>query len=56
MRERNDYILGTDRHHFGMLGIRGVRNYASDKFALRDMLLKCPTEAGHHFDTGDLPE
>ena len=55
MWERCDYILGTDQRRFGILGIRGVRNYPSDHVALQARLLIFPTKAGHHCGSGGLP-
>ena len=43
LRSICDYIIGTDRHHFELIGIRDMRNILSDHFALRDRLLRCPT-------------
>ena len=54
MREISDYILGTYRRHFKIVGIRGVRNHPSDHFALRSWLLIFPTEAGHNCDIDQL--
>ena len=54
MRERCAYILGIDWRRFKMVGIRGARNYNSDHFALRDRLLICRTEAGHHCSVGGI--
>ena len=51
---RSDYILGKDQCRFKMVGIRGIENYPSDHFVLRNRLLTCPTEAGHHCHTGGL--
>ena len=34
LRERCNYIIGTNRHLFEIVGIREMRNYSSDHFAL----------------------
>ena len=52
MWERSDYILGTDRHHFEMVGIRGVRKYPSVHLVLRNRLLIFWSNAGHHCNAG----
>ena len=44
LRERCDHILGMDRRQFEMVGIRDVRNYSSDNFALQARLLQHPTQ------------
>ena len=41
--------METYRHHFKMVGIRGVRTYPSDHFALQDRLLIFPPVAVHQF-------
>ena len=57
LREICDYILGIDRRRFEMVGIKDVRNYSSDHFALRARLFqrlkRCHGRylRGHH----DLP-
>ena len=55
MQARCDYILGTDRCRFKMVGIRGVSNNPSYHFALQDRLLIFTMETGHHCGTGGLP-
>ena len=55
IQERSDYILGTYRLCFEMVGIRGVRNYPSDHFVLKAKLLICPNESGHQFNAGGPP-
>ena len=42
-RDRCDYICGTNRHLFEVVGIRRMKNYYSDHFAVRAHLLQCPT-------------
>ena len=37
-----------------MVGIRGIRNYPSDHFILRVMLLIYPIKAGHYCKAGGL--
>ena len=44
LRERYDYILGTNFRLFEILGIRDTRNYSSDHFSLRTYLLHCLTQ------------
>ena len=56
MRAICDYILGTYWRRFKMVGIRGVKNYPSDHFTLRDRLLICLMEEYRHFGAGGLPE
>ena len=43
LRSIYDYILGTDRRHFELVGICDMRNFLSDHFALRSRLLWRPT-------------
>ena len=43
LMESCDYILGTDRRLFKLVGIRDMRDYSSDHFALRAFLLQRPT-------------
>ena len=38
-----------------MVGIRGVRNYPSDHLVLWDRIFFSLTQAGHQYDTGDVP-
>ena len=38
-----DYILGTGRCRFNLVGICDMRNFFSDHFALRERLLRRPT-------------
>ena len=52
IQESSDYILGTDRRHFEMVEIRGVRNYPSDQLFLWNRIFFSITEAGHQCDTG----
>ena len=54
MWARCDYILGTDRRYFEILGIRVIDISHSDHFDLRTRLLIFPTEAGHHFGASGL--
>ena len=51
---RSEYILGKDQRRFEMVGIRGIRNYPSDHFILRVMLLIYPIKAGHYCKAGGL--
>ena len=41
-RSRCDYILGTDRLRFELVGIRDMWTFSSDHFTLRARLLQCP--------------
>ena len=50
----SDYILGTDRRRFEMVGIWGVRNYPADHLVLRARPLFSPTEAGYQCDAGGI--
>ena len=40
---RCDYILGTDRRRFELVGIRDMRNFSLDHLTLRARLLRRPT-------------
>ena len=51
----SDYVMGTDRRRFEIVGIRGVRNYPADHLVLRARLLICPTEVVLQYDVGVLP-
>ena len=42
-RSRCNYILGTDWRRFELVGIRDMRNFSLDHFALRARLLRRPT-------------
>ena len=53
MREMCEYIFGTDRQRVYMVGIRDVRNYASENFDLWARILN-PTEAVHKCSEGGL--
>ena len=55
MRAKSDNILGKYRRRLKMVVIRGIRNYPSYQFSLRDSLIICPTKAGHHCGPGGLP-
>ena len=44
LRSSCDYILGEDRQQFKIMGIRDVRNYSSNNFALQARLLQRPTQ------------
>ena len=52
MQSSSNYILGTGRHRFQMVGIRGVSNHLSYHLVLRARLLFSPTEAGHQCNAG----
>ena len=43
LRSRCEFILITDQRRFEMVGIRDIRNFLSDHFALRARLLRRPT-------------
>ena len=47
VRERCDYILGTDQSFLEMVEIMNISNYPSYHFSLRASLLIYPTESGH---------
>ena len=51
-RARCDYILGTNRRLFNLVGIRDMRNYFLDHFALRARLLQLPTQYDTHYLRG----
>ena len=55
MRERSDFILGTDQRRFKMVVIRGIRNQPLDHLTLQASLLICITKASHQCDVGGLP-
>ena len=55
MQARCDYIMGTDRRHFKIVGIRGVRYYPSDHFTPRARILIFPTEVRPHCGADGLP-
>ena len=52
MRKRSDYILGTDRRRFELLGIGDIRNYPSEHLILQSWILIYPNEASHQCNTG----
>ena len=54
MRASSDYILGTDRRRFKIVGIMGVSNYPLDHLVLRARLLLSPSKAGHKYNMGSL--
>ena len=54
MWSSSNYILGTDRRHSKMMGIRDVRKYPSDHLVLLARILFSPTEEGHQCDAGGL--
>ena len=56
MKANIDYILGTDRRRFKMVGIRSVMNYPSYHLVLRDRLLFSPTEVVHQCNAWGIPE
>ena len=43
LRSRCDYIIGTYWRRFDLVGIRDMRNYTLDHFAIRARLLRHPT-------------
>ena len=55
MWERSDYILGTYRRRFNMVGIRGVIKYPSEHLFLRDQILIYPDNLGHPCDAEGPP-
>ena len=56
MWARSDYILGTERRHFEMAGIKEIRNYPTDHLVLLDRLFFIPNKSEHQCDAGDIPE
>ena len=56
MQASSNYFLGTYRHRFNMVEIRGLKKCPSDHLLLCDRLLFSPTEAVHQCDAGAPPE
>ena len=49
LRSICDYILGTDRRRFELVGIQDMRNFLSYHFAIRARLLWLPTRCHAHY-------
>ena len=49
---RCDCIIGMDRRCFEIFGIRDMRNFSSDHFALRARLIRRPTRCYAHYLRG----